>query len=99
MLNAFDDLKQCLKKDPTCSAEANNCDSAEHCSSYSIAQNCRKEMRLGRDVVVEIGRIILEDNSELAGKDPPMNQTEKDSADTCKYLDCRVFKGLLTDAF
>lgn len=99
MYNEFVRLKGTSNKDPSSTKVAVAYDGGKHVATDSIAQKARTAIRLGHEVINELGLIMNKEHPELVVVDLPQNHpARKDPTKTSQYVDCRVFKGFISDA-
>lgn len=85
-------------KSPTSTVVASAYDGNAHKSTDTVAQKARTAIRLGPDVIREIGEIMNSEHPELAVADLPANHPAKlEPSNASRYIECRVFKLFITD--
>lgn len=98
MYNEFTRLSKGRQKQASSTAVAMAYDGNDHKSTDSVSQKARTAIRLGPEVIRELGEIINAEHPELAVADLPDRHPAKlDTSTANRYIDCRVFKSFVSD--
>jgi len=90
-------LSKTRQRSVTSSDIAEAYDGKQHKSTDALSQKARTAVRLGADVIREIGLIMMEEHPCLASLDLEDGHPAKNPDEASKYIDCRVYRNFVNN--